>query len=113
VVVFVGDEQSQSEIAILGRNRAHRSFAKDVEARMESPLTFSYGVAGGILYVHSVPPDAERESDELGDGVIARMKPGTGAVEHPEILFFSSRFKNLGDELSVPLTSRMSAPLAG
>lgn len=80
---------------------------------MESPLTFSYDVEGDILYVHCVTPYAEQESDDLGDGVIARMNPNTGAVENLEILFFSSRFQKLGDEFAVPLTSRMSAPLAG
>ena len=80
---------------------------------MESPLTFSYDVEGDILYVHSVVPYAEQNSDDLGDGVIARMNPITGAVENLEILLFSSRFSTLGDKLPLPITAQMSAPLAG
>jgi hypothetical protein len=36
-------------------------------------------------------PYAEQESEELGDEVVARLNPGTGAVENLEVLFFSTR----------------------
>ena len=37
------------------------------------------------------PPYRERESEELGDDVIARLNPTTDEVENLEILFFSAR----------------------
>jgi len=39
----------------------------------------------------------EQESEELGDDVIARLNPKTGAVENVEVMFFSTRL--LRDEL--------------
>ncbi len=76
-------------------------------------LTFMYDRQGDILYVNFVPPYAGQESDEIGDGIIARMNPGTGAVENLEILFFSTRFERLGDLLHLPVTTMASPPLAG
>lgn len=46
---------------------------------------------GDILYINKRPPYAEQESEELGDDVIARLNPTTGAVENLEVLFFSTR----------------------
>lgn len=76
-------------------------------------MSLSYDRQGDILYVNFVPPYAGQESDEIGDGVIARMNPSAGAVGNLEILFFSSRFERLGDLLHVPLTTQTSPPLAG
>jgi len=36
-------------------------------------------------------PYAEQESEELGDGVVARLNPLSGEVENLEVLFFSTR----------------------
>lgn len=58
---------------------------------MGERLTFNYDRDGDILYIDKLPPYAEQESQELGDGVIARRNPGTGEVENLEILFFSTR----------------------
>jgi uncharacterized protein YuzE len=58
---------------------------------MASKLTFRYDRQGDILYINKRPPYAEQESEELGDDVIARLNPTTGAVENLEVLFFSTR----------------------
>ncbi|HEY3414001.1 MAG TPA: DUF2283 domain-containing protein [Armatimonadota bacterium] len=58
---------------------------------MEERLTFRFDREGDILYVNRVPPYAEQESEELEDGVVARLKPHTGDVENWEVLFFSTR----------------------
>ena len=80
---------------------------------MDPQLTLSYDREGDILYVNGVRPYAEQESDEIGDGVVARMNPNTGEVENLEILFFSQRFAALGDLLHLPLRVKMTPPLAG
>lgn len=49
---------------------------------MEAKLTFKYDREGDILYIHTRPPYAEQVSEELGDGVIARLNPATGEIEN-------------------------------
>ena len=75
-------------------------------------MTYSYDREGDILYVNAVEPYAAQASDEIADGVVARMNPDTGAVENLEILSFSKRFARLGDILSLPIAFSMSPPLA-
>jgi uncharacterized protein YuzE len=58
---------------------------------MAAKLTFRYDREGDILYIDKVTPYAEQESEELGDDVVARLNPETGAVETLELLFFSTR----------------------
>ncbi len=53
---------------------------------MAEKLVFEYDKVGDILYVTTVPPYAEQESEELQDEVVARLNPSTGAVEGLEIL---------------------------
>jgi len=55
------------------------------------------------------PTDAEQESEELGDEVIARLNPDTREIENPEILFFSTRlFQRDGFELPIQATLQLS-----
>jgi uncharacterized protein YuzE len=54
-------------------------------------LSFKYDRDADILYISKCPPYAEQESEELGDDVIARFNPQTGAIENIEVLFFSTR----------------------
>jgi uncharacterized protein YuzE len=61
---------------------------------MDAHLRFEYDRDGDILSISTKPPYAEQESQEIGDGVIARLNPVTGAVEHVEVLFFSSRLRD-------------------
>ena len=58
---------------------------------MAQKLTFQYNREADILYINTVTPYAEQESEELGDEVIARLNPRTGKIENLEVLFFTSR----------------------
>lgn len=58
---------------------------------MAEGLTFHYDREADILYINTVPPYAEQESEELGDEIIARLNPRTGQIENLEVLFFTSR----------------------
>jgi len=54
-------------------------------------LTFRYDAIADILYVDRCSPYAAQESEEMGDDVIARLNPESGAIENLEVLFFSKR----------------------
>ena len=58
---------------------------------MEQKLTFQYDREADILYINTVAPYAEQESEELGDEIVARLNPKTGKIENLEVLFFTSR----------------------
>jgi len=58
---------------------------------MEEKLTFQYDREADILYINTVTPYAEQESEEMADEIIARINPKTGKVENLEVLFFTSR----------------------
>jgi len=64
---------------------------------MDAKLIFKYNRGADILYINKCQPYTEQESEELGDDVIARLNPATGAVENVEVLFFSTRL--LRDDL--------------
>jgi len=74
---------------------------------MGSRLSLLYDNEGDVLYVEAVPPYAAQLSNEIADGVVARMNPDTGDVECLEILSFRRRFKNLDDVFELPLAARM------
>jgi uncharacterized protein YuzE len=79
---------------------------------MGSGLTFDYDREGDILYVSSVAPYAEQESEEIGDEVVARLNPKTGEVEALEILFFSTRLLR-SSRLELPVTTQMHLVASG
>lgn len=58
---------------------------------MAQTLTFQYDREADILYINTLVPYAEQESEELGDEIIARLNPQTGNIENLEVLFFTSR----------------------
>ncbi|HVN63958.1 MAG TPA: DUF2283 domain-containing protein [Candidatus Binataceae bacterium] len=71
---------------------------------MEAKLSFRYDREADILHIDKCPPYADQESEELADGVIARLNPKTGEIENLEVLFFSSRL--LRDNLfEIPVTA--------
>ena len=73
---------------------------------MEKRLTFNFDREADILYINTVPPYPEQESEELEDEIVARLNPKTGQVENLEILFFTSRL--LRRELfSLPIVAEM------
>ena len=57
----------------------------------EGNLKFRYDRVGDILYIDKCSPYAEQESDEIGNEIIARINPISGAIENLEVLFFSKR----------------------
>ena len=58
---------------------------------MAAKLSFKYDREADILHIDKCVPYAEQESEELGDEIVARLNPKTGAVENVEVLFFSTR----------------------
>lgn len=58
---------------------------------MGTKLSFNYDREADILYIDVRPPYAEQESQEVGDGVVARLNPQTSDVENLEVTFFSTR----------------------
>jgi uncharacterized protein YuzE len=73
---------------------------------VEQKLTFQYDREADILYINTVTPYAEQDSEDMGNEVVARLNPQTGNVENLEILFFASRL--LRKELfSIPITAQL------
>jgi len=71
---------------------------------MAEKLIFQYDRESDILYINTVVPYAEQESDEMGDEIIARLNPKTGQIENLEVLFFTGRL--LRKELfSLPISA--------
>ena len=58
---------------------------------MKDKLTFQYDREGDILYIKTVEPYPEQDSEELGDEIIARFNPRTHQIENLEVLFFTTR----------------------
>lgn len=58
---------------------------------MEQNLIFKYDRIADILYINTVVPYADQESEELGDDIVARLNPKTGKIENLEVLFFTTR----------------------
>ncbi|PSB16640.1 DUF2283 domain-containing protein [Phormidesmis priestleyi ULC007] len=73
---------------------------------MAEKLTVRYDKIGDILYFDTCPPYPEQESEELGDEIIARLNPTSGAVENLEILFFSTRWDTL-NLLELPISAAL------
>lgn len=73
---------------------------------MEETLTFQYDRLGDILYINKRAPYSEQESEEVAEGVIARLNPSTGEVENIEVLFFSTRLLSR-DFLEIPVIADM------
>ena len=71
---------------------------------MEKTLTFQYDREGDILYINKTSPYAEQDSEELGDGVIARLNRTTREIENLEVLFFSTRLLRT-DIFELPVTA--------
>lgn len=72
---------------------------------MDKKLILRYDSEGDILYVDAMEPYAAQESEEISDGVVARLNPDSGEIENLEVLFFSARLKR-GEKLELPLLSR-------
>jgi uncharacterized protein YuzE len=68
---------------------------------MAEKLAVQYDRQADILYLTTRPSYPEQETEELGDDIVARLNPATGAVESLEILFFSRRVQTQSVELPV------------
>lgn len=73
---------------------------------MAKKLTFHYDHEGDILYIDTLTPYAEQQSEDLGDDVVARLNPKTGGVENLEVLFFSTRLLRR-DLIEVPVSAAL------
>ena len=73
---------------------------------MAERLTLQYDREADILYLSNCEPYAEQESEELGDDIIARLNPKTGAIENLEVLFFSTRLLRR-DVLELPVSAEL------
>ena len=77
---------------------------------MEKRLTFQYDREGDILYINRQPPTADQDSEEIGEGVVARFNRDTREIENLEVLFFSTRL--LSDNiLELPVTADLRMPV--
>ncbi len=73
---------------------------------MGAKLSFKYDREADILHIDKCQPYPAQESAELGDEVIARLNPETGAIENMEVLFFSTRL--LREELfEIPVEAEL------
>jgi uncharacterized protein YuzE len=68
-------------------------------------LTFEYDAIGDILYITKVHPYVLQESDEIEDGIIARMNPTTSEIESIEILSFQKRLEG-NASFSLPIIAK-------
>lgn len=73
---------------------------------METRLRLEYDRDADILYINRRPSYAEQETEELEDGVVARLKPHTGEIESLEVLFFSARLLR-SDLLELPIRAEL------
>jgi len=69
---------------------------------MAAKLSIQYDAVGDILMIDTVEPYEEQDSDDLGDEIIARSNPATGAIENIEVLFFMNRVRS-GERFDLPV----------
>lgn len=72
---------------------------------MEKKLSFEYDRDGDILYINRCKPYAEQDSEELGDGLLARLNPLTREIETLELMFFSTRLLR-SDFFELPIVAQ-------
>lgn len=71
----------------------------------DNNLTFEYDSIGDILYITKIKPYSLQESDEIDDGIIARMNPSTLEIESLEILSFQKRLEK-NPSFSLPIIAK-------
>ena len=69
---------------------------------MAAKLSIQYDAVGDILMIDTVDPYEEQDSDDLGDEIVARFHPVTGAIENLEVLFFLNRLRG-GQRIELPI----------
>ncbi|MEX2246047.1 MAG: DUF2283 domain-containing protein [Dehalococcoidia bacterium] len=73
---------------------------------MKTSMTLKYDPASDTLYIDACPPYEEQESDEIAQGVAARLNPSSGDVENLEVMFFRQRFA-AGKPFEIPVSVDM------
>ena len=73
---------------------------------MDTKLTFKYDREADILYIDTLLPYPQQETEELGDDVIARINPETEEIESLEVLFFSTRLLRQ-EWFELPITAEL------
>lgn len=71
---------------------------------MDAKLSFKYDREADILHIDKCAPYPTRESEQLGDDVVARLNPATHEVENLEVRFFSTRLLR-SDLFELPVTA--------
>src|SRR5215471_19994436 len=98
--------------AVLGRHSVHCTQIDARGCRMEARLLVDYDRIGDILYLGTVSPYPEQETEELDYGVVARLNPQSGEIENLAILFFSSKVAS-GEALRLPILAEFHLPERG
>jgi hypothetical protein len=73
---------------------------------MAANLSLHYDDVGDVLYIDTVVPYAEQESEHIADDVVARLNPSTGAIENLEVLFYQERIRR-GERLDLPVLAEL------
>ncbi|MDP3722137.1 MAG: DUF2283 domain-containing protein [Candidatus Omnitrophota bacterium] len=75
---------------------------------MKDTLQYFFDKDADILYVSQGPPRADVDSDEVGDGVIARLDPQTHEVVGFTILNFLKRSDQPLPAIVLPFKTELS-----
>ena len=75
---------------------------------MKNALQYCFDKDADILYVSQGPPHAEAESEEVGDGIIARLDPQTHEVVGFTILNFLKRTDQRLPAIVLPFKAELS-----
>lgn len=75
---------------------------------MAAKLSIQYDAVGDILMIDTVEPYEEQDSDDLGNEIVARFHPVSGAIENLEVLFFMNRVRG-GERLELPIEALLRA----
>jgi len=70
-------------------------------------LKVTYDEVGDILYLDTVAPYEGQVTRPVGEGVIVRCHPRSGAVENVEVWAFTSRAKGK-DGIDLPILARLA-----
>ena len=71
---------------------------------MKEALQYFYDREADVLYVSKGEPRADADSDEVGEGIIARFDPATREVVGFTILNFLKRAEKTLSALTLPFT---------
>jgi uncharacterized protein YuzE len=74
---------------------------------MSEALQYFYDSEADVLYVSKGEPRADADSDEVGEGIIARFDPATHEVVGFTILNFLKRAEKALPALTLPFTAEL------